>query len=276
LRIPILEGRNFTEQDDERNTSPLVMIVNQAFVNRFFAGRSPIGRRVHGWGDWFRIVGVVKDTKYHYLGEAPVPYIYVPFRQVFRADMNLAFYVRVQGDPMLALPALRAAVRRIDPNVTVFDPVPLKEFIGASLFPQRMAATLMAVLGALSVSLAAIGLYSVMAWSVVQRTQEIGIRMALGAPRSRVLGMMVSQGLRLTGIGLAAGILLAIAATRSMARVSITNSAMGSSVGLLGNSGILVDFAAAVVFLASIAVLAVWLPARRAAAVDPMQALRSE
>jgi predicted permease len=276
LRIPILEGRNFTEQDDERDSSPLVMIVNQAFVNRFFAGRSPIGRRVHGWGDWFRIVGVVRDSKYHYLGEAPVPYFYVPFRQVFRADMNLAFYVRSQGDPMLALPALRAAVRRIDPNVTVFDPVPLKEFIGASLYPQQMAAMLMAVLSALSVSLAAIGLYSVMAWSVARRTQEIGIRMALGAPRSRVLSMVVSQGLRLTGIGLAAGTVLAIAATKSMARISFTNSAMGSSVRLLGNAGVLLDFAAAVVFLGSIAALAVWLPARRAAAVDPMQALRSE
>jgi predicted permease len=276
LRIPLLEGRNFTEQDDERETSPQVMIVNQAFVNRFFAGRSPIGRRVHGWGDWFRIVGVVRDSKYHYLGEAPVPYIYVPFRQVYRADMNLAFYVRVQGDPMLVLPELRAAVRGIDPNVTVFDPVPLKEFIGASLYPQRMAATLMAVLGALSVLLAAVGLYGVMAWSVAQRTQEIGIRMALGAPRGKVLGMVVTQGLRLTCLGLAAGILLAIAATRSIAQVSFTNSAMGGGVGLLGNAGDPLVFAAAVVFLSGVALLAVWLPARRAASVDPMRALRAE
>jgi predicted permease len=276
LRIPLLEGRNFTEQDDERDTSPLVMIVNQAFVNRFFAGRNPIGRRVHGWGDWFRIVGVVRDSKYHYLGEAPVPYIYVPFRQVFRADMNLAFYVRVQGDPMLALPALRAAVRNIDPSVTVFDPVPLKEFIGASLYPQRMAATLMAVLGALSVLLAAVGLYSVMAWSVVQRTQEIGIRMALGAPRGKVLGMVVAQGFRLVCCGLAVGILLAMVAARSAAGISFTNSAMGGGVGLLGNAGDPLVFAAAVVFLSGVALLAVWLPARRAASVDPMQALRSE
>jgi predicted permease len=276
LRIPIVEGRNFTEQDDERDSSPLVMIVNQAFANRFLAGRSPIGRRVHGWGDWFRIVGVVRDSKYHYLGEAPVPYIYVPFRQVFRADMNLAFYVRVQGDPMLALPALRAAVRRIDPGVTVFDPVALKEFIGASLYPQRMAATVMVVLGALSVLLAAVGLYSMMAWSVVQRTQEIGIRMALGAPRGKVLGMVVSQGMRLMCFGLAVGILLAFVAMRGIARISYTNSAMGGGVGLLGNAGDPLVFVGAVVFLSAIALVAVWLPARRAASVDPMQALRSE
>ena len=118
------------------------MIVNQAFVHRFFAGRDPIGRKVHGWGEWFRIVGVAQDSKYHYLGESSVPYMYVPFRQVFRADMNLAFYVRTQGDPVGVLPALRAAVRRIDPDVTVFDPTPMKEFIGASLYAQRMAATL--------------------------------------------------------------------------------------------------------------------------------------
>jgi predicted permease len=277
LRIPLVEGRNFTEHDDENDKSPLVMIVNQAFVQRFFAGRDPVGRKVHGWGDWFRIVGVARDSKYHYLGESPVPYIYVPFRQVFRADMNLAFYLRTQGDSMGVLPALREAVRRIDPSVTVFDPTPMKEFIGASLYPQRMAATLLAVLGALCVVLAGVGLYSVMAWSVAQRTQEIGIRMALGAARANVLGMVVRQGLLLAGAGLASGLVLALAAARGIAAVSITNSAMGSGVRLAaGTAAGPLIYLGAIAFLSAIAALAAYLPARRAASVDPIQALRSE
>jgi ABC-type antimicrobial peptide transport system permease subunit len=191
--------------------------------------------------------------------------------------MNLAFYVRTQGDPIAVLPQLRAAVRRIDPNVTVFDPIPLREFIGASLYPQRMAATLLAALGALAVLLAGVGLYSVMAWSVAQRTQEIGIRMALGADRASVLSMVVRQGLTLAGVGLAAGIILALAAARGIAAVSITNSAMGKGVQLAGATAANpLIYLAAVIFLSAIAVLASFLPARRAASVDPMQALRSE
>jgi len=277
MRIPLLEGRNFTEQDDEKDSSPSVMIVNQAFVRRFFRGSDPVGRRVHGWGDWFRVVGVAQDSKYHYLGESDIPYIYVPFRQIFRADMNLAFYVRTHGDPVAVLPALRAAVRSIDPNVTVFDPTPLREFIGASLYPQRMAATLLAALGALSVVLAGIGLYSVMAWSVAQRTQEIGIRMALGARPATVLVMVVRQGLTLAAGGLAVGIVLALAAARGIAAVSFTNSAMGNGVRLAG--GTAADpmiYVGAVIFLSAIAALAAYVPARRAASVDPMDALRSE
>ena len=253
------------------------MIVNQAFVQRFFAGRDPIGRKVHGWGDWFRIVGVAQDSKYHYLGESSVPYFYVPFRQVFRADMNLAFYVRTQGDPMAVLPALRAAVRRIDPNVTVFDPTPMKEFIGASLYPQRMAATLLAALGGLSVLLAGVGLYSVMAWSVAQRTQEIGIRMALGAAAPMFWAWSCARDCCSPAFGLATGIVLAFAAARGIAAVSITNSAMGKGVQLAaGTAANPLIYLAAVLFLSAIAALAAYVPARRAASVDPMQALRSE
>jgi ABC-type antimicrobial peptide transport system permease subunit len=161
--------------------------------------------------------------------------------------------------------------------VTVFDPTPLREFIGASLYPQRMAATLLAALGALSVVLAGIGLYSVMAWSVAQRTQEIGIRMALGARPATVLVMVVRQGLTLAAGGLAVGIVLALAAARGIAAVSFTNSAMGNGVRLAG--GTAADpmiYVGAVIFLSAIAALAAYVPARRAASVDPMDALRSE
>ncbi|HEX3471765.1 MAG TPA: ABC transporter permease [Silvibacterium sp.] len=274
MKIPFVEGRDFTEQDDEK--SQPVMIVNQTFVRRFFAGRNPIGRRVHGWGEWFTVVGVASDSKYHYLGESPVPYFYVPFRQIYRADMDLAFYVRTRHDPMTVLPALRSRVREINPAVTVFDAVPLAEFIGASLYPQKVAASLLMVLGGLSMLLAACGLYSVMAYSVAQRTQEIGIRMALGARPADVLGMVVRQGMLLAGIGLAAGAVLAFGVARSIAAVSFTNSAMGGGAKLLSSTTDPLIYAGAAAFLCAVAALAAYLPARRAASIDPMQALRAE
>ena len=201
----------------------------------------------------------------------------MPFRQVFREDMNLAFYVRAHGDPDSVLSMLRAQVRDLDPNVTVFDAAPLKEYIGASLYPQKVAASLMTVLGSIALLLAAVGLYSVMAYSVVQRTQEIGVRMALGAQPRHVLRMVIRQGLTLTAGGLIAGAVLAVGLARVVASVSFTNSAMGSSAKLLGNgANDPLIYIAAAVFLCAIAALASWFPARRAAAIDPMQALRTE
>jgi predicted permease len=277
MHIPIVEGRNFTEADNEDEKSPAVMIVNQAFVRRFFAGRNPIGTRIHGWGSWFRVVGVAKDSKYHYLGESAPAYFYVPFRQIYREDMNLSFYVRTQGEPDSILSTLRTQAHDLDPNVTVFDAAPLKEFIGASLYPQKVAASLMTVLGSIALLLAAVGLYSVMAYSVAQRTQEIGVRMALGAQPGHVLLMVIRQGLTLTLAGLVAGAVLAIGLARVVASVSFTNSAMGLSANLLGtgaNNPII--YLAAAAFLCAVATLASWLPARRAASIDPMNALRTE
>jgi predicted permease len=277
MHIPIVEGRNFTEADNEDKTSPAVMIVNEAFVRRFFHGRDPIGTRIHGWGSWFRVVGVAKDSKYHYLGESTPAYFYVPFRQIYREDMNLAFYVRTKGEPDSVLSTLRAQVRDLDPNVTVFDAAPLKEYIGASLYPQKVAASLMTALGSIALLLAAVGLYSVMAYSVAQRTQEIGVRMALGARPAHVLAMVIKQGLALTAGGLIVGAALAIVMARAVASVSFSNSAMGSSAKLLGggaNHPLIYIGAAA--FLCAIATLACMVPARRAAAIDPMQALRIE
>jgi predicted permease len=276
MHIPIVEGRNFTEADNESDKAPLVMIVNQAFVRRFFAGRDPVGKQVHGWGAWFRVVGVAKDSKYHFLGESTPPYFYVPFRQVYREDMYLAFYVRTRGNPQIVLPTLRAQVRAIDPSVTVYDPVPLKEFIGASLFPQKVAASLMAILSGLAVLLAAVGLYSVMAYWVAQRTQEIGVRMALGARPFHVLRLVVLQGLSLSAGGLVAGVAMSIAVSRALSSLSFTNSAMGVGEKLVGGVSDPIIYIGAAVFLCVLSMLAAYLPARRAASIDPMQALRIE
>lgn len=275
MHIPLVEGRDFTEQDNENG--PPVMIVNQAFVRRFFPGRNVIGHMVHGWGSWFRIVGVAKDSKYHYLSETAPPYFYVPFRQVYREDMNLAFYVRTRGDPESVLNSLRAQTRAIDPDVTVFDAAPLKEFIGASLYPQKIAASLMAIMGLLALLLASVGLYSAMAYSVAQRTQEIGVRMALGARPGLVLRMVVRQGLALTALGLVAGAVLAFVLAHVAATVSFSNSAMGESTNVLqGSASDPLIYAAAIVFLSALAALAAYFPARRAASVEPMEALRTE
>jgi len=275
MRIPMVDGRDFTEHDDEKSNP--VIIVNQAFVKRFFAGRNPVGRRVRGWGEWFTVVGVAQDSKYHYPGESPLPYFYVPFRQVYRADMHLAYYVRTVGDPKSILPLVRQKVREIDPNVNVFDAVPLADYIGASLYPQKIAASLLTVLGSLAVVLAAVGLYSVMSYSVVQRTHEIGIRMALGARPDDVLRLVVRQGLTLASIGMLVGFALAIAMARSLSAISFASSAMGNGGKLLGVSATdPLIYLGAALFLTGVAALAAYIPARRAARVEPMEALRYE
>jgi predicted permease len=276
MHIPVLDGRNFADADNETQQVG-AMIVNQAFVRRFFHGRNPIGARIHGWGRWFRVVGVAKDSKYHYLGESTPAYFYVPFRQIYREDMNLAFYVRTKGNPDSVLNTLRTQVSELDPNVTVFDAAPLNQFIGASLYPQKVAASLMAVLGSIALLLAAVGLYGVMAYSVAQRTQEIGVRMALGARPVHVLSMVLRQGMALTLLGLVAGAALSVALARAVASVTFTNSGMGSSAKLVGSgvNGPIIYLAAAA-FLGMIAALASYIPARRAAAIVPMEALRTE
>lgn len=263
MRIPLLEGRDFTEQDDVK-TQP-VMIVNQTFVKRFFGGRDPIGRRVHGWGEWFTVVGEVKDSKYVDLAEAQLPYFYVPFRQIYRADMSLSFYLRTKGEPNDAIALIRGEVRGIDPNVSVIDAMPLADHIGETLYAQKVAASLLSVLGTLALLLAAVGLYSVMAYSVTQRTHEIGIRMALGAESRDVLRLVVKQGLALTLIGITAGLLAALALGRLLA-----SSLYGTT------TTDPVTFIAASLMLAGVAMLASFVPALRATKVEPMEALRYE
>jgi putative ABC transport system permease protein len=263
MRIPLLEGRDFTEQDDEKSLP--VMIINQTFARRFFPGLDPIGRRVHGWGEWFDVVGVVKDSKYGNLAERTTPYFYVPFRQVYRADMLLAFYIRTAGNFGGAAGLLRREVRGIDPNVTVFDPAPLADYIGASLYPQKIAASMLSILGGLALLLAAVGLYGAMAYSVAQRVHEIGVRMALGAKRGDVLKLVVGQGMMLTFAGALLGSIAALAATRLL-----TNLLYGVK------PADPLTYIAVALFLIVVALIACLVPARRAANVDPMVALRYE
>ena len=261
MRIPLLDGRDFTLHDD-RSSLP-VMIVNQEFLRRFLPNQNPLGHKVRGWGKWFTIVGVVRNAKYYTMAESPQPYFYIPIRQIYRPEFPLTFYTRVSGAPEQAIPLIRREARAIDPGVALFEAMPLEEYTAQSLFGQKVGATLLSVLGSLALLLASVGLYSVMAYSITERTHEIGIRMALGAGPGAIRRMVIGQGMLLAGAGLVAGAIGASALGHLAASALIGVSPLDLSV-----------YAAVTAFLALIALLATWLPARRAMRVDPMVSLR--
>jgi putative ABC transport system permease protein len=263
LRIPILEGRDFREQDD-RKAAPVV-IVNQAFARHYFGNGPVLGRKLRGDGPWCTVVGVVRDAKYRLLTEAPTPFIYTPARQVGGGEFWVAFFVRTAGPVGNLRPALLREAAAVNPATRGSEFVPYEEWIGASLYPQRVAATLLGVVGTISLLLSAIGLYSVLAFTVSQRMHEFGIRIALGARPVHVLGTMIKQGLLLTAAGLGAGLLIALASMRFVE-------------GFLPNLRIADPqvFAVATLILMFVALLASYLPARRATKVDPMTALRRD
>jgi len=261
MKIPLVEGRDFDLRDDA--TSLKVMIVNQEFVRRFLANRSVIGRKVHGWGEWFTIVGVAKDSKYHRVTESPQPYFYIPIRQIFRPEYGLTFHVRTSGSMSEAIAALRREAAAIDPALTIFDAEPMTEYVAASLFGAKIAASLLSVLSGLGLLLAAIGLYSVMAYAVAQRTSEIGIRVTLGAQPADIARLVIRQGIVFALMGLLMGSLAAAALARVV-------SAM--LVGVSPADPLVYAVAAAFTMLVTLASAAI--PAWRALRVDPAVALR--
>lgn len=263
MRIPLLNGRDFTDHDDEKSLR--VMIVNEAFLRRFLPNRNPIGRKVRGWGEWFTIVGVAKDSKYHSLAESPKPFFYIPIRQIFRPEFPLTFNVRMAGAPDQAIAMMRREARQIDPSVAMFEAMPLTEYVAASLFGQKVAASLLSVLGVVALVLAAIGLYSVMAYTISQRTHEIGIRMAIGAEPGHVMRVVIRQGMIFVLAGLVAGCIGAVALAR-----------LASSALIAVGPADPVVYAGVVLFLLLVALLATWIPARRALRVDPMTSLRCQ
>ncbi|HEX2189802.1 MAG TPA: ADOP family duplicated permease, partial [Longimicrobiaceae bacterium] len=261
LRIPLVAGRGFTAADREGATPAAV--VNQTLAARFWPGQSPIGRQIRVNGVSREVVGVARDGKYERYGEEEVAYAYLPFAQVGGTEMTV--HVRARGEPAAALAALRRELRALDPDVALGLPSGLAALIDLSLFPQRVAATLIGAFGLLGLLLAAVGLYGVLAYHVAQRTREIGVRMALGARAADVVRMVARQGLALVGAGIAAGLLLALAATRLLAGFLYGVGASDPA-----------TFAGVTLLLAAVALPAAYLPARRATRVDPMIALRSE
>ena len=263
MKIPLVEGRDFDWHDDR--TAPRVMIVNQEFVRRFLPTGSVLGHRVHGWGEWFTIVGIARDSRYHRATENPQPYFYVPIRQIFRPEYGLTFHVRTSGSVDEAIAALRREAAAIDPSLTIFDAEPMTEYIAASLFGAKITASLLGALSGVGLLLAAMGLYGVLAYSVAQRTREFGVRVAMGAHPRDILRLILRESAILTLIGLIAGMLLGAFSTRIVA-------------SQLHGVSLLDPMAYGVVsgLLASVALLASYIPARRAAKVDPVVALRYE
>jgi predicted permease len=258
LRVPVVAGRAFLSADTP--ASRPVAVVNETLAHRLWPGRSPVGERLWQGATPREVVGVVRDTKVRSLGEDPQPQIYVPLAQGFAPRARLL--VRGQGDLAAAVQRQVAAAA---PDLPVMESTPLREAITFALFPQRMAAAIAGALGALGLALAATGLYGVVAYSVSQRTREMGVRLALGARRSDVMALVLGRGLRLTLAGVAAGGVLAAALTPAarglLHGVSPTDVPTFLAVGLL---------------MTAVAGLASYVPARRASRVDPLVALRYE
>ncbi len=267
MEIPLLRGRVFTERDNK--DAPLVAIVNEAFARLFFPGADPIGQAIGkrfsrgSAGPLVEIAGVVKDGKVMSLGETPQPYVYFPIFQNYSGDATLV--ARASVDPVVLLKSMRAEVNALDATLPVYEVKTMEEHLGFTLFPMRAAAAMSGSFGLLALLLAAIGIYGVMAYSVSQRTREIGIRIALGAQKSEVLRLVAGRGGMLVAIGLVIGLIAALLLTRLMEGLLLGVSATDP-----------LTFIVIASLLAFVALLACWIPARRATKVDPMIALRCE
>jgi len=261
LGIPLVRGRDFTEAD--RSGGGDVAILNESFAAALFPGEDPIGRTLTNERTNVTVIGVARNAKYRSLGEAPRNFIYVTLGQRYFGRINLL----IKTEPGAAAPgaAVRRIVAGIDPSLPILRAQTMREQTATSLFPQRLALYVSGGLGVVALLLVLIGIYGVTAFSVAQRTREIGVRVALGAQHAHVLGLVLRQGLVLTVSGVVLGSLAAFAATRLIRDLLY---------GVPPTDG--VAFGAAALALVLAALVASWVPARRAARLDPVIALRSE
>jgi predicted permease len=261
LRIPLLNGRVFSDFD--RADSAQVAVVNQALEQRFWPGQSAIGKRFHFVNDTVlrEVVGVVRNTAVLAIGEQPQPEIYLPLEQRFSSFATLQ--VRTASNPTAILPTVLARVQALDSDLVLANPLTIQENLAQGLWAPRMGAALFGIFGLLGMLLASIGIYGVMAYLVAQRTNEIGIRMALGARPADVLRLVVGHGMRLVAFGIVVGVAAALALTRLMRTLLFDVSPADP-----------LTFTAVSLALAAVAFLAGFLPALRAARIDPVLALR--
>ena len=267
MKIPVLQGRAFTRADTK--DSPLVVMINEAFVRKHFPDRNPIGQQVmidrgEGKAPPCEVVGIVGNSRHDSLAASPGPEMYVPFPQ--DPTRSLDVVLRVTSTNLIGLQAdVKRAVHEVDKDLFVPVLKPMTTLVSTQLAQPRFNMMLLAVFAAVAMILAAICIYGVIAYSVTQRTREIGIRMALGAQRTQMLGMVLRQSLTLVVIGLTIGFLVALAATHVMATLLYGVGANDVSI-----------YAIVIVLLGGAALLASYIPARRAMKVDPMVALRYE
>ena len=264
MEIPLLSGRGFTARDDEK--APKVVVINDAAARQYFPGDNPIGRRfgssIENNGQ-LEIVGVLRDVKYNSVRDTVPPTMYVPFRQARTGGMVVE--VRTGGDPVSAMGGIREAVRRIDPNLPLMDMSTQMEQIERRFLQEKVFAQAYALFGGLAVVLAAVGLFGLMSYSVARRTNEIGIRMALGARPQDVLRLVMSEAMLLVGAGVVIGVAIALGASHVVATLLF---------GLAPTD--ILSMLAAVLVMIVVSAIAGYLPARRASRVDPMVALHAE
>jgi predicted permease len=270
LKIPLRRGRTFTESD--RDGAPPVAVINEAMARQYFPDIDPIGQRFAVGTEpgaesiWYEIVGVVGNVRQSAEAGATAEY-YLPYQQLPHpalADLyrNVSIVVRTELDPMALATPLRAAIREIDPDQPLVKVRTMEQSIGDSVAQPRLRTVLLSVFAGVAVLLAMFGVYGVMAYSVLQRTQEIGVRVALGASHADVVRMVVGQGARLTAAGVAIGLFVASLATRSLEGMLFELKGLDAP-----------TFAGAALLLTASALLASYLPARRAAGVPPSIAL---
>ncbi|HTS30117.1 MAG TPA: ABC transporter permease [Bryobacteraceae bacterium] len=263
MRIPLLEGRGFTDFD--RQGSKHVAIVSEAMARHFWPGQSAIGKRFHYAvdNDYREVVGVCANTATVTIGEQPQPVAYAPIDQYFSALAVL--HVRTDGNPEAVMPSVIRQVQSLNSNMALTNPNTVQELIALGLWAPRVAAALFGIFGLLGLVLASVGIYGVMAYMVAQRTNEIGLRMALGARPADVSRLVVGQGMRMVGIGIAFGIASGLAVTRLMANLLFNVPTYDP-----------ISFGAVSLLVAFVAFIAGWIPARRASHIDPVLALRQE
>jgi putative ABC transport system permease protein len=269
LGIRTMDGRTF-DLSDRNDNAQRVVVINQALARRFWQG-SPIGRRINpGFAEppvWFTVVGIVEDTKNLGVDKPAGTELYFLQPQLvsFGVSPQMNFVLRTTGDPAAFSSTVRAAVRELDPGLPLYEMKTMSDVVADSLVRPRFLSLLLGAFSAIALALAAVGIYGVMAYSVSQRTNEIGVRVALGASTRNVLSLVLGQGLKLTLIGVGVGLVGAFLLTRLMRTLLYEVSATDPG-----------TFLAVVLLLAAVALLACWIPARRATKVDPMVALRYE
>ena len=264
MGVRVAHGREFTSRDTAG--AQRVVMINETLSRRLWPGEDAIGKRLRLGGasePEAEVIGVARDGKYATLGENARPYIYRPLLQSYASKMTLV--VRTTGNPETLSAAVREQIHSLDPNLPVSQITTLADRVDFALFPARLGAALLGAFGLLALGLAATGIYGVIAYSVSQRTQEFGIRMALGADGADVRRLVLREGLKVVLIGVTAGLAISLAVARLIA---------GFLYGVGANDPL--TFVGVASLLTAVALLACYLPARRATKVDPMVALRCE